>query len=173
MIVSMLPHAIMRKYTELNERGFMKTTLKRLLPLMILTMSITTATARDTPEMYPLNDVLNSPAAKGKLDPDIKLYFGNQAHSQVTEKIGNWTVSRRTNKIGKSNKEACDWVLIGVLYELQQKARHYGANAVIDIKSELNSKERSSDTEYMCSSGGVASRVTMKGRLVKLIKQSP
>ncbi|MEO8409416.1 MAG: hypothetical protein ABI478_02510 [Propionivibrio sp.] len=124
--------------------------------------------ARDDQNMQPLDDALNTSAAKDKLDPSIRLYFGDQRHPKVTRKLGEWQVNKKTNAFNKSDKEACEWVFLSAVLVLQERARKEGGNAVIDIKSNYKNSERSSETEYMCGSGAVISGVALKGTVVRL-----
>lgn len=126
------------------------------------------AQARDDQRMYPLAEALAAPAAQGKLDPAIKLYFGQQAHPAVAKEMGEWKTNKKTNGLNKSDKEACEWVFLSAVMELQERAQKEGGNAVINIKSNYKNNERSSETEYMCGSGALMSGVALKGTVVKL-----
>lgn len=138
--------------------------------MTVLAVSAGPVAARDEQAMWPLQDALNVPEAKEKLNPDIKLYFGNQKHSAVVKDFGEWKTNKKTNAFGKSDKEACEWVFLSAVLELQERAAKEGANAVIDIKSNYKNNERSSEIEYMCGSGAVVSGVALKGRVVTLGK---
>ncbi len=124
--------------------------------------------ARDDQSMHPLQDALTSEAAKGKLDSSIKLYFGDQKHPKVVKEFGEWKTNKKTNGFNKTDKEACEWVFLSAVLELQERAQKEGANAIIYIKSNYKGNERSSETEYMCGSGALMSGVALKGTVVKL-----
>lgn len=126
--------------------------------------------ARDDHQMFSIDEVLQLPAAKDKLDPAIKLYFGNQKPETVAREIGTWMANKKTNGFNKSDKEACEWAFLSAVLELQERAQKQGGNAVIGIKSNYKSIERSSETEYMCGSGALMSGVTLKGKVAKLAK---
>lgn len=126
------------------------------------------AFARDDQQMFPLEDAITNQAAKDKLDPSVKLYFGNQTHPTVAKELGEWRTNKKTNGFNKSDKEACEWVFLGAVLELQDRARKEGGNAVIGIKSNYKNIERSSETEYMCGSGALMSGVALKGTVVRL-----
>ncbi len=126
------------------------------------------ALARDDQGMFPLSDALNTPAAKSKIDPSIKLYFGNQRHPTVIAELGEWRTNKKTNAFNKSDKEACEWVFLSAVLELQGRAKKEGGNAIINIKSNYKNNERSSETEYMCGSGAIMAGVSLKGTVVKL-----
>ncbi|MBN9421387.1 MAG: excinuclease ABC subunit A [Candidatus Accumulibacter sp. 66-26] len=145
--------------------------MKRLLKISALLSALLiagSAAARDDQNMFPLEDALNLPAAKSKLDPDIRLYFGNQKHPKVAKELGEWKTNKKTNGFNKTDKEACEWVFLSAVLELQERAQKEGGNAVVGIKSNYKSIERSSETEYMCGSGALMSGVALKGKVVKL-----
>lgn len=130
----------------------------------------TSAFARDDQNMYPLEDAINTQAAKDKLDPSIKLYFGNQKHPKIAGELREWKTNKKTNAFNKSDKEACEWVFLSAVLELQERAQKEGGDAIIGIKSNYKNIERSSETEYMCGSGALMSGVALKGTVVKLAK---
>lgn len=123
---------------------------------------------RDDQNMYPLDDALNSDAAKSKLDPSVKLYFGAQKHPQIAKEFGEWKTNKKTNAFNKSDKEACEWVFLSAVLELQERAKKEGGNAVVGIKSNYKNSERSSESEYMCGNGAVMAGVAFKGKIVTL-----
>ena len=126
------------------------------------------AAARDEHNMYPLADALNTPAAKEKLDPAIKLYFGKQNTLKVAKEFGEWKTNKKTNSFNKSDKEACEWVFLSAILELQERARNEGGNAVVGIRSNYKNIERSSETEYMCGNDAMMAGTAFKGTVVKL-----
>jgi len=128
------------------------------------------AIARDDHKMFPLEDALNAPAAKQKLDPDVKLYFGNQSHPKVEKVIGEWGTNKKTNAFGKSDKQACEWVFLSAMLTMQERARAEGGDAIIHIRSNYKSIETSSETEYMCGASALMAGVALKGEVVKLAK---
>ena len=143
----------------------------RILPRAVLLASLLTsggAFARDDQNMYPLDDALNTEAAKEKLDPSIRLYFGNQKHPKIAKDFGEWKTNKKTNAFNKSDKEACEWVFLSAVLELQERAKTEGGNAVVAIKSNYKNNERSSETEYMCGNGALMAGVALKARVVKL-----
>lgn len=147
--------------------------MKRILPIAILLgalLSHGSANARDDHQMFLLEDALQTQAAKEKLNPAIKLYFGDQKHPKVTKDHGEWKTNKKTNGFNKSDKVACEWTFLSAVLEMQERAQKEGANAVIGIKSNYKNIERSSETEYMCGSGALMSGVALKGRVVELAK---
>lgn len=125
------------------------------------------AFGRDDWLMFPISQGLSTPAAKQKLQ-GIDFYFGNQKHPKVLEDFGEFSTNKKTNAFNKSDKEACEWVFLSALLELQKRARSLGANAVINIKSNYRNNEIVSDTEYQCGAGTIFAGVALKGRLVTI-----
>lgn len=143
----------------------------KMIAMMIsLALMSAVAIARDSQNMHSLNDALNTPSAKQKLDPDVKLYFGNQNHPKVERKIGVWGSNKKTNAFGKSDKKACEWAFLSATLTMQARAKAEGGNAIINIKSNYKNIEISSDTEYMCGAGALMAGVALKGEVVKLVK---
>lgn len=140
----------------------------QVVTLLAMLLPGTHAFARDDQKMHPIEEALNSAAAKEKLDPAIKLYFGNQATPAIEKNYGEWKTNKKTNGFNKSDREACEWTLLSALLELQDRARKEDGNAVIKIKSNYKNQETSSETEYMCGSGALMSGVALKGEVVKL-----
>ncbi|PWC79905.1 excinuclease ABC subunit A [Azospirillum sp. TSH64] len=126
------------------------------------------ASARDAHLMFPIESALNTAAAQEKLDKGVKLYFGNQKHPNPVKVVGEWATNKKTNAFNKSDKEACEWVFLSAVLELQERARKEGGNAVIDIKSNYKNTETNSNTEYMCGAGNIMAGVALKGTVVKL-----
>ena len=139
-----------------------------LIMTLLIAVHSTAAIARDSQNMHPLADALNSTAAKDKLDPNIQLYFGDQAHPPVEKKIGHWGTNKKTNAFGKSDRTACEWAFLSAVIALQDRAKSEGGDAIINIKSNYKNNETSSETEYMCGAGAVMAGVALKGDVVKL-----
>lgn len=136
--------------------------------LLIALMVSGNAYARNDQEMFSLEDALNTPAAKEKLNPAIKLYFGNQKHPKVVKELGEWKTNKKTNGFNKTDKEACEWVFLTAALELQERVLKEGGDAVINIMSNYKNVERSSETQYMCGNGTFTTGVALKGTVVNL-----
>lgn len=124
--------------------------------------------ARDTKNMWPVTDAMNSPDARAKLDQGIKFYFGKSAHPAVAKTFGEFTSNKKTNGANKKDKEACEWAFLSAMLSFQQRAIAEGGDAVINIRSYYRKNEISSETEYECGSGALMSGVTFRGEVVKL-----
>lgn len=143
----------------------------RHLPILLATLiacAAVSAHARDDKNMYPIEDALDTPAAKEKLNPDIKLYFGKQKHPKVAKSFGEWKTNKKTNAFNKSDKEACEWTFLSAVLEMQERAQKEGGNAVVNIRSNYKNQETTSETEYMCGNGALMAGVAFKGEVVKL-----
>ena len=86
----------------------------------------------------------------------------------MAKAFGEHRTNKKTNAFNKSDKEACDWVLLSALKQLQARALDIGGDAVIDIKSNYKNREFTSATEYQCGAGNVVAGVALKGAVVKL-----
>lgn len=143
---------------------------KRIIALVIfLTLSMASfAMARDVFVQFAIEDAMNNLNVKSGLYADIKLYWGDQEYPEVKTTYGEYKTSQRTNALGKSKEDACQWALASSIKELQARALREGGNAVVNIKSNIKNRERSSETEYDCLAGGFMVNVALKGTVVKL-----
>jgi len=126
------------------------------------------AAARDDRLQFAVADALSTPAAKAKLDPRIRLYFGTQGALAGAKTVGEVSVNRKTNSFGKTDLEACQWVFLSVVLELQEQARKAGGNAVIEIVSNYKHEVRDSPAEFTCGAGAVIAGVALRGKVAKL-----
>lgn len=142
--------------------------MPRLIACLFATLLALPALARDDHNMYPIEDALNTPAAKEKLDSGIRLYFAGQKHPAIAKTFGEWKTNKKTNAFNKSDKEACEWTFLSAMLELQERTRKEGGNAVINIKSNYKNIETSNPNEYMCGNGALMAGVAFKGTVVNL-----
>ena len=144
--------------------------MSQTLRLCLLSIALTAAAAhaRNDRNAYPLSDAMATPAAQQRLDPAVRLFFGAQKHPKATQTLGEWKTNKKTNAFNKSDKEACEWVFLSAALELQERARKEGGNAVVNIRSNLDNIERSSETEYQCANGNLMAGVALKGTVVRL-----
>lgn len=126
------------------------------------------AQARDTRELYSLEEALNNEDAKETLMPEVKLYFGNQKHPAIERNFGEVMSNKKTNAFGKTDKRACQWAFLSAMLALQDRAIAEGGNAVVNIRSFYKRNEISSPTEFECGAGAIMAGVTFKGQIVKL-----
>ncbi len=137
---------------------------------VVLSVFTTVAFAEDQLVTLTIQDAMDNSKVQSALYDDIALYWGSQTHPQVIEKYGEFKTSKRANKLGKSRDAACQWALASAVKALQQRARREGGNAVINLTSNVQDHELSSDTSYECLCGGMMVNVAVKGDVVKLAK---
>lgn len=126
------------------------------------------ASARDTRYLLPLQDVLDMPEAKEKLDGSVRFYLSGANTPKVLEAKGDDISNRKTNGVGKSDEEACRWAALSALLAFQDKAKSLGANAVVDMVSYYRKNQFASPTDYECHAGAVVVGVTLKGNYARV-----
>lgn len=127
-----------------------------------------TAQARDTVLNIPLEQVLELPEAKSKLDPGISLHLAGARTPKVLERLGGAVANKKTNGLGKTDDFGCKWVILSALIELQEQARRAGANAVIDIASYYKKVETRNESTIECHAGATVIGATLKASFAKL-----
>jgi hypothetical protein len=142
---------------------------RTLLALALALLAIPTiAAARDDRLRFSIKDAISTPAAREKLHPGVSFYFGAAPHPEIVESLGERIVNLKTNAVGKSDREACQWVFLSVLIDLQKRAREVGGNAVVGIESYYKKETFKSETEFMCGAGATVAGVAFRGTVVKL-----
>lgn len=126
------------------------------------------AHARDTKYMLPMQEVLDLPEAKEKLDDSFRFYLSGQKTPKVLQRMDSGVSNRKTNGVGKSDEDGCRWAALSALIALQETAKSQGANAVIDIVSYYKKNEVASPTDYECHAGAVVVGVALKGTYAKV-----
>jgi len=126
------------------------------------------AAARDVKLLMSIAEALDTPAARDRLGTRVKFYFGNQPHPPVARTIGEYTANRKTNATNKKDREACEWVFLGALLALRDRAADHRGDAVVNIHSYYKKNEFVSDTEYECHAGVFIAGVALRGTVVKL-----
>ena len=130
--------------------------------------------ARDTAHLFSAQQAVEMGKAKGLLGNDIEFYFSGQAHPPVAATLSKGiTTNKKTNRVNKSNEEACHWVMLSALIQLQESARESGGNAVINIESYYKKKSFKSSTQFECYIGKIMAGVALKGDVVKLEAPTP
>jgi hypothetical protein len=129
-----------------------------------------TSVARDTVYSPKFADVLimDHPKIQTRLDDSIKLYFGDQPTPKVLSTLGQNTSNWTTNGFGKDDQFGCKWAAYSALVALQVRAKHLGADAVINISSNYKNNLSTSQTEFECHAGTFVIGVALKGTFVKL-----
>lgn len=99
----------------------------------------------------------------------VTFYFGNAPHPAVARMIEeNARTSLRTRKFGRSDEEACQWVMLSALLQLRNHALAVGGNAVVNVRSNWRNVEWSSATQYQCAAGFLMAGVALTGDVVAL-----
>jgi hypothetical protein len=139
-----------------------------LLPALALALLGGPAGARDTKYMVPLQEVLDMPEAKEKLDGSVKFYLKGQTVPKVQERFDEDVSNKKTNGVGKDDIFGCKWAALSALTAFQQSAKQKGANAVINVVSYYKRAETASATAVECHAGAVVIGVTLKGRYARV-----
>lgn len=144
--------------------------MKKLLMVLLAASCLLSqnAIARDDIGKYSISALLATTKAKDALRDDIKLYFGKQKHAKSKANYGQVMTNKKTNAVNKSDREACEWVMLSALRALQDRAAREGMNAVVNIQSYYKKREFVSETEFECGAGFLMAGVALKGDLVKL-----
>lgn len=127
----------------------------------------TPALASSEKTLQSIQAALDDSDAKSKLDSSIKMVFGSKAPGKVVEQLGTDTTSQKANAFGKASDIACKRAFLSSMMQLQKRAKSLGANAIINIKSNYNHVEFSSETEYECHVGGLMVGTAFKADFVK------
>lgn len=144
--------------------------LTAMLGAALLVCLVAPAQARDDRLLLPIEDAMSTPAARDLLTTEVKFYFGDQSYPPVERKMGSAVTNKKTNAFNKTDKEACEWVFLTAMKQLQQKAKQLEADAVIGVHSYYKQVPFKSNTEYECHAGGIIAGVTLKAEFVKLAK---
>ncbi len=130
------------------------------------------AQARNVKYMLSIPNALESDAAKTKLDPSVKLYFGPQAYGKATPVVSALDAHGRMLVEQRADLASCFASFADALKTLQKHAKDSGADAVVNIVSYFKSGPVvSSATEFECHAGTVYSHVMLKGDLVNIDKK--
>jgi len=146
--------------------------MKKIICLTIVLAStlsiISPAQARDTKYLLPIAAALEVKEAKSQLDGSVKFFFSNQETPKVLAKLSTDVTNLKTNAVGKSDEQACNWVFLSAMIQLEKRAKQLGANAVINIVSFYKKEVMSSATEFECHAGAVIAGVALRGEFVKI-----
>ena len=139
-----------------------------VLAVFALSALSTNAYARDDVLRFDIAELLAIEKAKEALDQNIKLYFSAQTHGKVKAEYGVISTNKKTNAFNKSDKEACQWVMLSALKALQKRAHKAGMNAVVDIVSTYKGRQFKSPEQFECGAGTLMAGVALEGKAVKL-----
>ena len=113
---------------------------------------------------FSVADALNSPAAEGIIDPNIPLHFGKASGKVVKADV---VTNRKTNAVGKSAEEACNWAFLAGVKQLQAAALKNNANRVSNVISYYKKQPYTSTSQYECEVGNLMVGVALKGDLAR------
>ncbi|WP_437881890.1 excinuclease [Pseudomonas sp. LRF_L74] len=126
------------------------------------------AQARDT-QLFPVfQTAVQEATAAGRLDGSVKFYLAGQPIGKASIIRPNVTTSQKTNAVGKSDEEACNWAMQSALIRLQNAAKQAGANAVVNIASNYKNIEYKDPAKYECHAGAIMAGVALKGDLANV-----
>jgi hypothetical protein len=124
--------------------------------------------ADDNIQSFSIQEALASKEYKGRLNKEIKFYFGTNPDQKIRKNLGNFVTNKKTNAFLKDDRKACEWVFLSALLSLQKRVIAEGGNAVINIRSFYKKNEMSSETKFECHVGLLMAGVALKGTVVYL-----
>jgi hypothetical protein len=124
--------------------------------------------ADDIKHSFSIQEALASEEYKGRLNKEIKFYFGTKPDQKIRKNMGNFVTNKKTNAFLKADRKACEWVFLSALLSLQKRVIAEGGNAVINIRSFYKKNEMSSETKFECHVGLLMAGVALKGTVVYL-----
>ena len=135
----------------------------KYLGILFILAALTVSTyARDTTLILPIQSALKKGYAKGVITKNIRLQFGKRGLRGGQQK---YTANRKTNAVGKSDRDACEWAFLSSIRSLQDRARKRGKRSVTGIVSYYKKRTRSSSSKYECHAGAFAAGVALRGNI--------
>jgi hypothetical protein len=141
--------------------------MRYLMVASLLALTSLPAAARDDVGTYPIADVMSNPEYAKRLE-GVKFFFGSQAAPAIERTVGEFQSNKKTNAVGKSDKEACEWAFLSALLSFRDRALSSGADAVTNITGYYKKQPYTSETHFQCGAGATMAGVTLKGTVVKL-----
>jgi len=136
--------------------------------IMLVLILPTNLQARDDRLKFSIDEVMKRAISEGMIDGSVKFYWGESKHSKIKTNFGEVTTSGKTNAFNKSDKEACDWAMLGAIKKFHRKAKLLGANAIINIQSNYKHEAVSSTDKYECGAGTFLAGVALKADFVAI-----
>lgn len=137
--------------------------LTSVFMLLVATLVAGHSVARETVNNHPILQAMSHPEFDNKVGNAIKFYFGDQATPPIEKRGSTYNTTRKTQAVGRTDSEACDWAFLSALIVLRDKALEEGGNAVINIKSSYKGGAFSSQDEYRCGAGNLMAGVSLQG----------
>lgn len=142
--------------------------MKKMVLAFGLLALMGTAQARDEALMFPFQEAVDLGLSTGKLDGSVKFYLAGAKTPRVATRLGEGMANKKTNGVGKSDAQACQWALLSALVAFQSSAKQKGANAVVDMHSYYKKNVVKDASQFQCGAGNVMAGVTMKGTYAKV-----
>lgn len=120
-------------------------------------------------EVVPLDIAteMATPDASASLDGSVKFYYGQAAHPAVLKQFGEYVSNQKAGFL-KSNSIGCHRAFVDALTDLQNRAKAYGGNGVVRIRSYYRKKVVDIGTTVPCHPSGLRVGITLKGEIVSL-----
>ena len=136
--------------------------MKKFYSIILLTslLLLTNGCSSKGMQKLSIQDALADPISNGRLDPNVRLSFGDNGSSGKL-----WTSNKKTNSVGKDTQVACNRAFMSAIFALQDRAKKEGKTSVVDIHSYYKRKKFSSSTQFDCENGGMMTGVTLRGRV--------
>lgn len=134
--------------------------------ILFVTLGSWSTFAHDTKYVLKISDVLTMPEAAGRLDPSVKLYFGDQQGPEGSDH-GEVVANPKSNSLNQKHEWACRWTMLSGLVQLQQRAKAMGATAIVGIESNYKKTPLSSETEFECHAGALVTAVSLRGEMIR------
>ncbi len=138
--------------------------MQKTLLAALAAAAILPAQARDDTLHLSIDDALNSPKAAEVLDPSVKISFASGGGQIVKKDL---VSNKKTNAVGKSDEEACQWALLSALKQFQETAKKHNATRVTNLVSYYKRNTFKSRSQYECHAGGLMAGVALKGDIVR------
>lgn len=142
----------------------------KLQTLVVITLVLLSFNlqARDDRVKFSIAEVMERAKSEGMIDGSVKFMWGKASSKKAKTTYGQITTSNKTNAFMKSDKEACDWAMLGAIKKFHQRAKSLGANTIINIQSNYKHQAFSSTEQYECGAGNIMAGVALKADFVKL-----
>jgi len=136
--------------------------MKKLYSIILLAslLLLTNGCSSKGMQKLSIQDALADPISNKKLDPNVRLSFGDNGGSGKL-----WTSNKKTNSVGKNTQVACNRAFMSAIFALQDRAKKEGKTSVVDIHSYYKRNKFSSSTQFDCENGKIMTGVTLRGRV--------
>lgn len=157
-------------YRQFRANSTSHSLLTRSVYMLLAAMLVASAPAhaRDDVLNFSIRNALNAPAAHEKLNPNIHLYFAGEEIPYVSHQFGEYRTNKKTNAFNKSDLDACNWVFLTAILQLQSRAEQLGANAVVNIRSNYKNQVFADPHDFQCGAGNVIAGVALIGDAVTI-----